>query len=103
MSTPHTLCKASCRLRVLLTAGSVRLRSGLLGLCGRGRLFVCVSVWAGFRRCACPLSVCPLCPVPAVSAVACPSSRVSCPGVEILGVCVGLSGSALKDRLRSVT
>ena len=25
---------------------------------------------------------CPLCPVPGVSAVACPSSRVSCPGVE---------------------
>jgi hypothetical protein len=34
--------------------------------------------------CACPLSVCPLCPAPGVSAVACPSSRVSCPGVEIL-------------------
>ena len=49
---------------------------------------VCVSVGVGFRtfggvRVRC-LSVCPLCPVPGVPAVACPSSRVSCPGVEIL-------------------
>ena len=41
----------------------------------RNEAFGCVRV-----RC-----LCVRCPVPGVSAVACPSSRVSCPGVEIWG------------------
>ena len=61
---------------------------------GRGVGCVCVfrSGLAFGGVCACPLSACPLCPVPGVSAVACPSSRVSCPGVEILGYCTRVLG-----------
>ena len=59
----------------MMRVGTASTRSSVFTMCLYGN--------ALNARCACPLSVCPRCPAPGVSAVACPSSRVSCPGVEI--------------------